>query len=83
MVQLHGVEEPVEFKRNLASPNQLICDDSVLEIIKPVLELASRGQHVLTRREILNYVNADSIHAVSGYKLFLRSKMLKKHVVNW
>ena len=60
MVQIHGVEEPIEIKRNLASPNELICDDSVKEMINPVLELASRGQHVLTRREILNYVNADS-----------------------
>jgi energy-coupling factor transporter ATP-binding protein EcfA2 len=59
-VQIHGFEEPVEIKRNLATPNELICDDSVMDIIKPVLELASRGQHVLTRREILNYVNADS-----------------------
>jgi len=59
-VQIHGVEEPVEIKRNLASPNELICDNSIREILKPVLELASRGQHVLTRREILNYVNADS-----------------------
>jgi AAA15 family ATPase/GTPase len=60
MVQIHGVEEPIEIKRNLARPNELICDDSVKEVINPVLELASRGQHVLTRREILNYVNADS-----------------------
>ncbi len=59
-VQIHGIDEPVEIKRNLESPNKLICDESIEEIIKPVLELARRGQHVLTRREILNYVTADS-----------------------
>ena len=59
-VEIHGLEEPVEIKRSLDSPNKLICDESIREIIKPVIELASRGQHVLTRREILNYVTADS-----------------------
>ena len=59
-VEIHGLEEPVEIKRSLDSPNKLICDDTIREIIKPVIELASRGQHVLTRREILNYVTADS-----------------------
>ncbi len=60
IVQIHGIEEPVEIQRTLSDPNKLICDDSIQELIKPVLELASRGQHVLTRREILNYVNSDS-----------------------
>ena len=59
-VQILGIEEPIKIKRTLESPKKLICDDSIREIIKPVLELASRGQHVLTRREILNYVTADS-----------------------
>ncbi|ADZ09791.1 SMC domain protein [Methanobacterium lacus] len=60
VVQIHGVEEPIEIQRTLDSPNNLICTDSVRDNLQPVLELASRGQHVLTRREILNYVNADS-----------------------
>lgn len=59
IVQIPGVEEPIEIQRTLDSPNNLICDNSVRENLKPVLELATRGQHVLTRREILNYVNAD------------------------
>ena len=38
----------------------MVCEESIRDKIKPVIELASRGQHVLTRREILNYVTADS-----------------------
>ena len=59
-VKIHGLEEPVEIKRSLDHPNKLICEDSIRDLINPVIELASRGQHVLTRREILNYVTADS-----------------------
>ncbi|MFZ0441503.1 MAG: AAA family ATPase [Methanobacterium sp.] len=59
-VKIHGLDEPVEIKRSLDRPNSLICEDSIRDLINPVIELASRGQHVLTRREILNYVTADS-----------------------
>lgn len=60
IIQIHGVDEPVEIKRIVDDPNTLLCDNSIKDTLKPILELASRGQHVLTRREILNYVNADS-----------------------
>ncbi len=59
-VKIHGLEESVELKRSLDNPNRLICDESIRHKIQPIIELASRGQHVLTRREILNYVTADS-----------------------
>ncbi|HHY00830.1 MAG TPA: chromosome segregation protein SMC, partial [Methanothermobacter sp.] len=38
----------------------LICDEKYVDVLEPIQELASRGQHVLTRREILNYVTADA-----------------------
>ena len=60
IIKIHSLEEPVEIKRSLDNPTQLICEESIKDKIQPVLELASRGQHVLTRREILNYVTADS-----------------------
>jgi DNA repair exonuclease SbcCD ATPase subunit len=59
-IKIHGLEESVEIKRSLDSPTKLVCKESIRDKIQPVLELASRGQHVLTRREILNYVTADS-----------------------
>ena len=38
----------------------MACEESIRPKIQPVIELANRGQHVLTRRDILNYVTADS-----------------------
>ena len=45
-VKIHGLDEPVEIKRSLYHPNSLICEESIRELINPVIELASRGQHV-------------------------------------
>ncbi|CEA14171.1 AAA family ATPase [Methanobacterium formicicum] len=60
VVELSGIDEPVGIKREMSKPRDLICDDEYVDFLKPVQELASRGQHVLTRREILNFVTADA-----------------------
>lgn len=60
VVKLPNIEELVEIKRSFKQPKKLIINDKYRDIINPILELASRGQHVLTRREILNYITADA-----------------------
>ena len=60
IVKLQNLDNPVEIKRSLKDPKKLIYDASASPYLEPVLELASRGQHVLTRREILNYITAES-----------------------
>ena len=59
-IKIHSMEESVEIKRSLDNPTKLICEELIRPKIQPVIELANRGQHVLTRRDILNYVTADS-----------------------
>ena len=59
-IEIPDVSEPVEIKRVMDKPKKLVCDDEYVDVLKPIQELASRGQHVLTRREILNYVTADA-----------------------
>jgi len=59
-IKLLDVSEPVEIKQVMDKPRKLVCDDGYTDILEPIQELASRGQHVLTRREILNYVTADA-----------------------
>jgi len=59
-VEIPEVTEPVEIKRVMDKPRKLVCDDEYLSVLEPIQELASRGQHVLTRREILNYVTSDA-----------------------
>jgi len=56
---LPGITEPVEIKRCMAQPNVLECDPSIMPRLEPILALARRGQHVLTRREILKYITAE------------------------
>ncbi|MGC9517478.1 MAG: AAA family ATPase [Methanomicrobiales archaeon] len=60
VVKLSDIDEHVEIKREMIKPRNLICDERYVDLLKPVQELASRGQHVLTRREILNFVTADA-----------------------
>lgn len=59
-VEIPEVSEPIEIKRVMDKPRKLVCYDEYLSVLEPIQELASRGQHVLTRREILNYVTSDA-----------------------
>jgi energy-coupling factor transporter ATP-binding protein EcfA2 len=60
IVEVPGVEGPVELRRCVASPAALECNSEVRLKLEPLLELAERGQHVLTRREILKYVATEA-----------------------
>ncbi|MBU4535821.1 MAG: AAA family ATPase [Euryarchaeota archaeon] len=60
LIKLQNLKKPVEIKRSLKNAAKGVYDPSLAEYMEPVLELATRGQHVLTRREILNYITADS-----------------------
>lgn len=59
-LRLPKLKEPIKIKRLLKEPNELICEDFVRSHLEPILDLASRGQHVLTRRELLKYVTAEA-----------------------
>ena len=59
-VTLSSMDVPIEIKRSMDKPRDLVCDDNYVHELKPVEELAARGQHVLTRREILSYITSDS-----------------------
>lgn len=60
MMQIPGMPQPVELIRRMASPSALECDDSVRALLGPIIKLAEQGQHVLTRRDILRYITAES-----------------------
>ena len=60
VVQLPGATRPVEIKRCIAHNNTLECDESIKQRLEPIMALARRGQHVLTRREILRYITAEA-----------------------
>ena len=60
IVQLPGATEPVEITRCMANPNDLQCTKPSSPSLQPIMTLARRGQHVLTRREILKYITAEA-----------------------
>lgn len=60
IVQLPKLESSVEMKRCMAHPETLDCDDSVRQYLEPIMTLAERGQHVLTRRDILRYITSEA-----------------------
>lgn len=59
-IQLHGLAESVELSRCLAHPSTLECEDKIKQNLEPIIDFACRGQHVLTRREILKYITAEA-----------------------
>jgi len=60
IVQIPGLSNSIEISRCLADPPNLICDEAVKARLAPIVELASRGQHILTRRELLKYITAEA-----------------------
>lgn len=59
-IQIPGLSKPVEISRCLARPRDLVCDKTVLPHLQAVLQIAERGQQVLTRRDILRYITAEA-----------------------
>lgn len=59
-ILIPGHQGPIPLERSMSSPTALICSAEHKELIGPMLQLASLGQHVLSRREILRYVAAEA-----------------------
>jgi len=53
------LSHPVTLTRCVSKPALLEYDINARSAIEPIISLASRGQHVLTRREILRYITSD------------------------
>src|SRR6266851_1569738 len=59
-ISIPGHEGPIPLERSMSSPTALICLPEHKTLIETMLQLASLGQHVLSRREILRYVAAEA-----------------------
>lgn len=60
LIKLPGHSSPIELKRNLEKPTVLNYDRSLAHLVEPLERLAKSGQHILTRREILKFITAES-----------------------
>lgn len=71
-VELPGTKVIIELKRVLDKPTELICNPkNALTELNPILDLAKRGQHVLTRRELLRYIAAEASSRAEGIQELL------------
>lgn len=85
LVQLAGIEEPVEIERCMEPPAELECDESVRPHLEKIVAFAKQGQHVLTRREILKYITAEASSRAEGINELLNIveiEELRKAFVN-
>lgn len=58
--QVPGVPNPLKLTRCFGDPTTLVYDYTQQAALAPILALAQRGQHVLSRREILKYIWAEA-----------------------
>jgi len=58
---IEGISDPITLQRKMSELKSLIIDPNVdNQILKETLGIARRGQHVLSRAEILKYITAES-----------------------
>lgn len=60
LVSIAGYPKPLEIRRSISKPDLLIYPPEAETALKPVLDFAKSGQHVLSRREILKFITAES-----------------------
>lgn len=60
LVQLPGLAEMIELKRHMANPGVLIHDPEVAARLQPILLVANRRLHMLSRKEILSFITSES-----------------------
>lgn len=67
VVSIPNYKKPIEIKRCMDSPGNLQYSDTEgKRFLAPIISVAARGQHVLTRREILKYITAEPSDRAQG-----------------
>lgn len=60
LIQIPGLDRHIRIERCFSNPAVLECPKQERALLEPVLEIARRGQHVLTRREILRFITSNA-----------------------
>lgn len=59
-IKIPGIKEAIEIERNMSNPNKLIYPDEKKGVLEKIVSIAKQGHYVLSRREILKFVAAES-----------------------
>jgi predicted transcriptional regulator len=60
LVKIPTYKTPIQLKRSMASPTKLDYPAAAKGALQPILDVAAKGQHVLSRRQILRFVAAEA-----------------------
>ena len=79
IISIPSYEKPIEIKRCMDNPGLLQCGNQEdKQHLAPILSVALRGQHVLTRREILKYITAEPGDRAQGIQSILDLKDIEE-----
>lgn len=59
-IQIDGISDSITLERRMSKPKDLICSEAENDIVNNTLKIAEKGQHVLSRGEILKYIAAEA-----------------------
>jgi DNA repair exonuclease SbcCD ATPase subunit len=76
-IKMGGVDEPINLERKMSSPKRLLYPKEYKARVNPVLEVAARGQNVLSRRQILKYVAAESSRRAAEVQALLNLREIE------
>jgi recombinational DNA repair ATPase RecF len=60
IVEIPTYKTPIQLKRSMGSPAKLEYPPAAKGALQPILDVAAKGQHVLSRRQILRFVAAEA-----------------------
>jgi recombinational DNA repair ATPase RecF len=77
VIKIPGLDKLVEIKRCIANPKKLEFENEFKETLAPIIDLAKRGQYILTRREILRYITAQPNDRATAIQTLLNIKEIE------
>ena len=71
LIQISGRKDPIRVRRSIASPTKLEYPTDAESALQPILDVASKGQLVLSRRQILRFVATEPSKRASEVQALL------------
>lgn len=66
-----GHSDPISISRFMDNPGTLIYPEELENLLDPILNLAKKGQHVLSRRDILKFITSSPSSRAEGIQILL------------
>lgn len=77
LISIPGIESPFKVGRCMATPSKLEYPPEARDALLPILDLAEKGQHVLSRRQILRFIAAEAGKRANDVQALLNLSQLE------